>query len=126
VYSFVGYVKARLEQTLQKLGKERLNVGNVAHMHSDQREDLCDPVEIEYITTRELQNSHGSCTGKIRMIVLKGENEASIDLTCPECGFSEKKKEIWKKPFTTNCGRCGFLIKITSLKAEIKKERKAR
>lgn len=95
-------------------------------MRSGPKEDLCDVMEIGYITTRELQNSHGQYTGKIRIILLKGEPEVNIELKCPECGFEEKRKEAWKKPFTTNCKKCGFLVKIVSLKKEIKKEKKVR
>ena len=81
-------------------------------------------MEIKYITTKPLQNSEGKGTGRIRIIVLKGEDEAHVDYVCPQCGFSEKKNEPWKKPFRMKCTRCNFLIKISSLRAEIKRERK--
>jgi len=81
-------------------------------------------MEIAYITTRDLQNSHGQITGRIRIILLKGESQADVDLKCPECQFSEKRKEEWKKPFSTKCNKCGFLIKVISLRQEIKKDKK--
>jgi len=79
---------------------------------------------IEYITTRNLQNSSGKITGKIRIIKNKEEEEANINYTCPECLNTEDKKEVWKKPFSIRCSKCGYLIKVLSLKAEIKKMRK--
>jgi peptide subunit release factor 1 (eRF1) len=90
----------------------------------DRRKDLCDGMTLEYITTRELENSAGQVTGRIRIVKLKEEPEANVDYTCPACGFSEKKKEVWKKPFVTTCGKCGYKIKVISLKAEIKKLKK--
>ena len=83
-------------------------------------------MEVSYVTTRSLENSKGEVKGRIRIIVYKGENEANIEYTCPECGFSEKKKEIWKKPFRTKCSNCGYSIKVTSLRAEIKRMRRKR
>ena len=78
-------------------------------------------MEIAYITTRELENSAGKINGKIRIIVLKGESIANIELTCPECKTKEKKNEEWKTPFNTKCDKCGFQVKIQSLRKEIKK-----
>lgn len=79
---------------------------------------------IEYITTRNLENSSGQIKGKIKIIKTKEEPEATIEYTCPECGFTETKKDVWKKPFSIKCSKCGFLIKVSSLKSAIKKERK--
>jgi ssDNA-binding Zn-finger/Zn-ribbon topoisomerase 1 len=79
---------------------------------------------IEYITTRNLENSLGKITGKIRIIKFKEESEANIEYTCPECNFTENKKEVWKKPFSIKCSKCGYLIKVPSLRAEIKKMKK--
>jgi predicted RNA-binding Zn-ribbon protein involved in translation (DUF1610 family) len=79
-------------------------------------------MEISYITTRELENSSGQIKGKIRIIVLKGESTANVDLVCPECGTEEKWKEEWKMPFNTSCKKCGFKIKVDSLRKEIKKK----
>jgi len=81
--------------------------------------------KLEYITTRELENSAGKITGKIRVIMWKGENVAHVDYTCPECGFSEKTTVPWKKPFSVKCGNCGYLIRVPRLKTLIKKELKA-
>lgn len=120
---FAEFAKQKSGQILLKLSKERLNAGTAARTRSDQRKNLCDEMEIAYITTRELANSSGQMKGKIRIIVLKNENTANVDLTCPECGASQKKKEEWKMPFSTNCNKCGFQIKVDSLKKEIKKKK---
>jgi len=80
-------------------------------------------MEIGYITTRDLENSSGKVNGKIRVVVPKGGNVADINLTCPECGNNQNKKEDWKMPFSTKCDKCGFQIKIQSLRKEIKKKK---
>jgi predicted RNA-binding Zn-ribbon protein involved in translation (DUF1610 family) len=79
-------------------------------------------MEIRYITTRDLQNSSGEVKGEVRVIVLKGENFANIDLTCPECGHVQKKKEEFKLPLNLKCDKCGFEVKLESLRKEIKKK----
>lgn len=67
--------------------------------------------EIRYVTTRVLENSSGQSKGRIRILVLKDETDASVDYTCPECGFGEKKRQLWERPFNVKCGKCGYLIK---------------
>ena len=80
--------------------------------------------KIRYITTRDLKNSKGEVTGKIRVLVLKGETEALVEYTCPECGYHEKTKKPWKRPFSVKCSNCGYLIRVPKLKTLIKKELK--
>jgi ssDNA-binding Zn-finger/Zn-ribbon topoisomerase 1 len=90
-------------------------------------------MSIEYITTRELQDSSGQAKGKIRILKLAEESEAAAEYTCPECGFAEKRKEIWKEPFIEGsgtsqkfnvvCKKCGFKIKLMKLKKEAKKKK---
>lgn len=63
---------------------------------------------------------------------MREEGEARVDLTCPECGASEKRKEVWTEPFVTGegasqkfnlkCSKCGFSMKILKLKKEAKKK----
>jgi ribosomal protein L37AE/L43A len=79
-------------------------------------------MEIRYITTRDLQNSSGEIKGKVRVIVLKGESTANIDLTCPECGHTQNKKQEFKLPLNLQCEKCGFKMKLESLRKEIKKK----
>jgi ribosomal protein L44E len=79
-------------------------------------------MEIRYITTRDLKNSSGEVKGKVRVLVLKGQEIADIDLTCPECGHAQKKKEEFKLPLNLECEKCGFKIKLESLRKEIKKK----
>ena len=54
---------------------------------------------IEYITTRDLESSSGKIKGKVRILKLAEETEAAVEYACPECGFVEKRKELWKEPF---------------------------
>lgn len=87
---------------------------------------------LEYITTRELENKSGELKGKVRIFKIKEETEANVELTCPECGGAEKRKEGWAEPFVTGtgskqkfslqCGKCGFNIKMLRLKKEAKKK----
>ncbi|MEM5829596.1 MAG: hypothetical protein QW040_02760 [Candidatus Aenigmatarchaeota archaeon] len=79
-------------------------------------------MEISYITTRDLQNSAGQTKGKVRVIVLKGESIANIELICPECGQAQKKKQEFKIPLDLRCEKCGFRVKLQRLRKEIKKK----
>jgi len=88
---------------------------------------------LEYITSRELENSAGKIAGKIRILKLREESDANVELTCPECSNSEKRKESWGEPFVTGsgankkfalaCNKCGFNIKVLKLKKEAKKKK---
>jgi len=79
-----------------------------------------------YHTLRPLENN-----GKIRALVIKGENQAHIEYTCPSCGHSGYRQQAWttaskgsKFRFITKCDKCGFEIKISKLKGEKKKKEK--
>ncbi len=88
---------------------------------------------LEYVTTRELGNSSGKITGKIRILKLGEEPDANVELTCPECSNIEKRKEVWGEPFVTGagvnkkftlaCNKCGFKINLLKLKKEAKKKK---
>jgi len=90
-------------------------------------------MQIQYITTRPLENSKGEVKGKIRIIKLVDEAEATVELTCPECSFSEKRKEAWEEPFVVGerankkfnvaCSKCGFKKRLLKLKKEMKKKK---
>jgi len=85
---------------------------------------------IEYATIRELE---GRTKGRIRIVKLKEEKDADVEFTCPECGFTEKKRVGWKEPFVNGgglnqfflleCSRCGQQSKIFKLRKEIKKKK---
>lgn len=87
---------------------------------------------IEYITTRELENSVGELKGKIRIFKSKEDAEAIIEFTCPQCGSSEKKQQQWSEPFlegaganlkfNIRCSKCNYSFKMLKLKREIKKK----
>lgn len=87
---------------------------------------------LEYVTMREVTNKQGEVKGKIKIMKMKGEPDALVELTCPNCGNTERKKEPWREPFVTGekanqkftvkCD-CGFAAKILKLKKEIKKKK---
>jgi ribosomal protein S27E len=91
-------------------------------------------VTIEYITTREIENKSGQVTGKVRIIKVAEESDAMIEITCPECGNSEKRKETWAEPlvtgegskakFAVKCNKCGFVVKMLKLKKEVGRKKK--
>jgi len=100
---------------------------------SSEKKTIVKQMAIEYITTRGLENSSGEVKGKVRILKLAEEAEATVEYTCPECGFSENRKEGWKEPFiegtgTTqkfnfSCKKCGYKIKLMKLKKEVKKKK---
>jgi predicted RNA-binding Zn-ribbon protein involved in translation (DUF1610 family) len=88
---------------------------------------------LEYITTRELENSKGQVKGKVRIIKMKENDFAEVMFVCPECGNSEKTKKKWSSPFVEGsgknqkfnlkCNKCGYSIKLIKLRKEIKKKK---
>jgi len=89
---------------------------------------------IEFATNRELANKSGELKGKIRILKLKEESDALVDYTCPECGFSERRREAWQEPFVSGsgankkflvrCGKCGYEMRFLKLKKEAAKKKK--
>lgn len=85
------------------------------------------PSESDYHTQRTLENG-----GKIRVLLIKGEDEAHVEYICPYCGhyeylkvnFSVPKKSL-KNLFSVRCKACDRLIKLQRLKHQVAKERKA-
>ncbi len=78
---------------------------------------------IEYITSREIEDSNGNVIGKVRVIKLKENPNASVSYKCPHCGFEEKKEVEWKKPFSFKCSKCNKTIRVPSLRRLIKKKK---
>jgi len=73
-----------------------------------------------YHTLRILENN-----GKIRCLVVKGENIVHIELICPKCGTYSYITQEWgevskaaKLRFKVKCPKCGFLIKVEKLKGK--------
>jgi len=88
-------------------------------------------MQIEYITTRNLENSKGEVKGRVRILKLIGEEEAIVEFTCPECSSVENRKESWIEPFAIGtgakqifnikCRKCEFSVKLLKLKREMKR-----
>ncbi len=77
------------------------------------------PSDCAYHTLRNLENN-----GKIRVLVLKGEDIARCEYICPYCshyGYCEKR---WNRPFSVKCENCGKSIRVPKLLSEFKKKSK--
>ncbi len=77
-----------------------------------------------YITNRVLANRAGQEKGKIRVIVPTGSDTAQVEYICPECGHSARTAQPWQRPFAVKCERCAFLMRVPSMRAEIKRTKK--
>ena len=74
--------------------------------------------DAEYHTIRLLENG-----GKIRALVVKGDNTLHIEYVCPSCKHAAYKKQEWahvskaaRYKFSTKCDKCGFEINVDKLK----------
>ncbi len=77
----------------------------------------------DYHTLRTLENN-----GKIRALVIKGENVLHIEYVCPKCGHYDYQTQEWGKVskgakyrFEAKCSKCGTSIKVEKLKGKKKK-----
>ena len=81
------------------------------------------PADCAYHTLRSLENN-----GKVRALVVKGDNTIHIELICPFCGIYTYVTQEWgnvskaaKIRFKTKCPKCGKTIKVEKLKGKKKK-----
>ena len=81
------------------------------------------PKECEYHTLRILENN-----GKVRVLVIKGEGKAYVELVCPHCGKYTYEEQDYKKVSKASkirlrieCSGCGKKTKVDKLKAKKKK-----
>jgi len=72
----------------------------------------------DYHTLRTLENN-----GKVRALVIKGENILHVEFICPKCGTYDYHTQEWKKVskgakyrFEAKCSKCGFVVKVEKLK----------
>ncbi len=77
-----------------------------------------------FVCNRKVENKEKELTGSVKAYVPKEENMVYIEYVCAECGFSEKMKQEWKRPFNVKCSKCGFLMRIPKLKDQVKREKK--
>lgn len=75
-----------------------------------------------YITNRTVPGSRGQA-GNIAIRVPNGSSTADVRYRCPECQHTELTKQEWKRPFSVKCSGCGFLIRVSRLKDEIKRDK---
>lgn len=78
-----------------------------------------------YITNRPLNNKAGEPTGNIRARVKTDSDRLEGFYRCPECGFNGKIDQIFKRPINIKCESCSFLLRISKLKDQKKKDKKA-
>lgn len=88
------------------------------------KEKKLKPSDCAYHTWRDLSNKKGEYTGKVRILVVKGETKARVEYKCPHCGNEDYMETEWFKPFSFNCGKCSAAIKILKLREEFKKDQK--
>ena len=84
------------------------------------------PKDCEYHTLRTLENG-----GKIRALVVKGEDVVTIDYTCPHCGHTDSASQEYKNVskaaqvrFRVECSKCKKKIKVEKLKGKKEKKKK--
>jgi len=77
--------------------------------------------ECTYHTLRSLDND-----GRIRVLAIKGEENATAEYICPFCGHYGVVEELWKRPFSIKCQKCGKTIKVPKLKGKKDKKKKAK
>ncbi len=82
------------------------------------------PSDCLYHTNRSAKNAEGVFTGRIRILVPKGDGIARCEYTCPECKYEAYAEQEWKRPFSIKCEKCGFRISVPKLRQEFKKEMK--
>ncbi len=78
------------------------------------------PADCAYHTNRSVEGK-----GSVRVLVLKSDNIARCDYTCPECGHKGYSEKPWKRPFSVSCEKCSRRITVPKLRDQIKKERKS-
>ena len=83
------------------------------------------PSGCAYHTQRTVNSRKGEPSGKIRVLVIKGEALARAEYVCPECRHYGYAEQEWKRPFSIKCEKCGFLIKVPKMKQQAKREAKA-
>ena len=96
----------------------------MAKIESIIKEKKIKPSDCSYHTWRDLSNKKGEITGKVRVLVIKGEEKARVEYKCPYCGNEDYLETQWFKPFSFQCRKCGSTIKILKLREEFKKEQK--
>jgi hypothetical protein len=79
----------------------------------------------KFVCNRKVENGKGELTGSVKAYVPAEENTIYAEYKCPECSFSEKTSQEWKRPFNIKCRKCGYLIRIPKLKDQVKREKKA-
>jgi len=84
------------------------------------KEKKLTPSDCRYHTLRSLENN-----GKLRALVIKGENIIHIELICPFCGAYSYMTQEWVKiskgskfKFKLKCPKCGKLVKVSKLKGK--------
>ena len=71
-----------------------------------------------YVTNRTLLSKAGEEKGRIRVMVKKGSDTAEGDYECPECDNKGKINQVFKRPLSVRCEKCGFLMRLPKLKGK--------
>lgn len=84
------------------------------------------PADCVYHTSRTPKNSRNEPKGQIRVLVPKSDGRARAEYICPECGAYGYAEAEWKRPFYVKCEKCSFKMSVPKMRAEAKKEMKAK
>ncbi len=80
-----------------------------------------------------MRGLEGKKPGTIKIMKMKEDSYAVVELVCSECGTSETKNMEWCEPFVegeginkkfnVSCSSCGFSTTVLKLKKEAKKKK---
>jgi ribosomal protein S27E len=78
----------------------------------------------KYVTNRTFTSKDGvEDAGKIKAFVKTDSDTLEGEYKCPECGNEGKINQIFKRPISVKCDKCGYTIKVPKLKGKKKKKK---
>jgi ribosomal protein L37AE/L43A len=77
--------------------------------------------QFKYITNRTVPNKAGKeDAGNVRIMVKADSDTAEGDYVCPECQYSGKINQPFRKPVIVKCTKCSYSMKLPKLKGKKK------
>ena len=76
----------------------------------------------KYVTNRTFSSKDGiESAGKVKAFVKNDSDTLEGDYVCPECKNEGKINQIFKRPISVKCDKCGHTMKLPKLKGKKKK-----